>query len=73
MLFYYRIFNIDLISRKIRILQYFRGMLAYIYYSLCWKKVISVDKFVVESNTEFLSNTCAVDGLIEFRWPLLEK
>ena len=48
-------------------------MSAYVYYSLDWKKVSFCAKVVVEMDTELLSNTGVVDGLIEFCWPLLEK
>ena len=48
-------------------------MLAHIYYSLDWEKVLFGDEVEIERNRELLSNTGAVDRLIEFCWPLLEK
>ena len=48
-------------------------MLAYIYYPLEWEKVLFGDEVEIEMDTELLFNTSAVDGLIEFCWPLLEK
>ena len=42
-------------------------MLAYTYYSLDCNEV------EMEMDTELLSNTGVVDGLIEFCWPKLEK
>ena len=63
----------NLISAKSLFVQSFRSMLAYIYYSLDWHNVFSCGKVEMEMDTELLSNTGVVDGLIEFCWPLLEK
>ena len=73
MLFFFGIFTNALISEKLRTLWAFRGMLAYIYYTLDWDKVFSCDNVEIVMATELLYNTGAADGLIEFCWPLLEK
>ena len=57
----------------IRTLRSFRGMLAYTYHPLEWEKVLFGDEVGIKMDTELLFNTSAVDGLIEFCWPLLEK
>ena len=58
---------------SIHTLQSFCGMLAYTYYPLEWEKVLFGDEVEIEMDTELLFNTSAVDGLIEFCWPLLDK